>query len=133
MSNLIQDQIFYEIQQERKRQDEKWGVQTHAPADWLTILGEEVGEVNKAAYEAKFCNGPIIHYRDELIQVAAVAVSMLECYYRISDVISEKESILMWDEEAGKISLEQCQDALKKLMSKNYILNPNLLNDGVGE
>ena len=71
--------ILNEVRQERKRQDEKWGEQNHNPADWLMILSEEVGEASKAALEAKFVHDDGgLRYRKELIQVAAVAVAMVE-------------------------------------------------------
>jgi len=76
------ESILEEIRNERLRQDAKWGEQNHAPADYLMILGEEVGEANKAALEAKFGNGSLRLYRDELIQVAAVAIAMIECFDR---------------------------------------------------
>ncbi len=76
------ESIIEEIKNERKDQDAIWGEQNHSPADWLMILGEEVGEVNKAALEAKFGNGTLRLYRDELIQVAAVAIAMIECFDR---------------------------------------------------
>jgi len=53
MENIIQ-----EIREERARQEEKWGQQNHEPAHWLMILGEEVGEANKAALQQHF-NYPI--------------------------------------------------------------------------
>jgi NTP pyrophosphatase (non-canonical NTP hydrolase) len=62
---------------ERKKQDEKWGVQNHGPDGWLAILIEEVGEVAKAILE-----GSALKYCDELTQVAAVAVAALECANR---------------------------------------------------
>jgi hypothetical protein len=65
------DSIFHEIRLERSRQDQKWGEQNHDPADWCTILGEEIGEVNKAAFEAKNLYKPWIEYRKELVQSAA--------------------------------------------------------------
>lgn len=74
--------VLEEIAKERNRQDEKWGEQNHSPADYLTILGEEVGEANKAALEAKFAGEPWEDYRKELVQVAAVAVAMIECFDR---------------------------------------------------
>ena len=37
--------ILEEVQEERVRQDEKWGSQHHDPLTWLMILAEEVGEV----------------------------------------------------------------------------------------
>lgn len=76
------DPVFHEVLKERHRQDEKWGEQNHEPTDWCTILGEEVGEVNKAVFEAKFQNKPWEEYRTELIQVAAVAISMVQSFDR---------------------------------------------------
>lgn len=74
--------ILDEIKKERVKQDVKWGEQNHAPADWLMILGEEVGEANKAALEAKFGSKTLAEYREELVQVAAVAVAMIQCLDR---------------------------------------------------
>ena len=76
------EDVFAEIREERTKQDAKWGEQNHAPADWLMILGEEVGEVNKAALEAKFGSSTLREYREELVQVAAVTVAMIECFDR---------------------------------------------------
>lgn len=84
--------VLNEVYEERERQERKWGPQNHSPADWLMILGEEVGEANKAALEHKFAaptklidDDPeydrdqyLREYRAELIQVAAVAVAMIE-------------------------------------------------------
>lgn len=79
--------VLGEVEQERLKQDQKWGVQNHSPSDWLTILGEEFGEACKAALEAKFqkdypaqYTGEVgLHlYRKELIQVAAVAIAAIE-------------------------------------------------------
>lgn len=79
---VLEEEGFKEIQDERERQDLKWGEQNHSPADYLTILMEEVGEASKAALEAKFGGKDLKLYRDELVQVAAVAVAMIECYDR---------------------------------------------------
>lgn len=90
--------ILNEIKLERINQDEKWGEQNHAPSDWLMILGEEVGEVNKAALEAKFGSKTLSEYREELIQVAAVAVTMIECYDRnisVNRSVFEKTSNIL--------------------------------------
>ena len=76
--------ILNEIKEERKRQDAKWGVQNYHPIEWCAILGEEVGEVQKAALEThfKYKGDNPENYREELIQVAAVAVAMVECFDR---------------------------------------------------
>jgi len=88
--SLIRDAIDIQINQERLRQDEKWGVQNHDPFTYLAILGEEVGESNQAALEAHTWEvgqkgnkwKSLEHYREELIQVAAVAKAMIECVDR---------------------------------------------------
>lgn len=80
---------------ERGKQDAKWGEQNHSPLFWLAILGEEFGEVSKATVEREsaLSRGKeltvTIHtdnMRDELVQVAAVAVAMLESLERNQDV-----------------------------------------------
>jgi NTP pyrophosphatase (non-canonical NTP hydrolase) len=87
------EKIYNEIRDERCRQDVKWGEQNHTPIEWCAILGEEVGEVQKAALENHFSRikeGSITYYletglenyRSELIQVAAVVVSMIQCLDR---------------------------------------------------
>jgi len=93
--------INSEVLAERCKQELKWGEQNHEPILWCAILGEEVGEVNKAALDAKqafstayanmksfmefdqaaFNQEMTLHYknlREELIQVAAVAVGFIE-------------------------------------------------------
>jgi NTP pyrophosphatase (non-canonical NTP hydrolase) len=83
--------LFEEIAAEREKQDAKWGIQNHDPFKWISILSEEVGEVAKAANDSFWCGeNPLVaydkkklkDYRAELIQVAAVAVSMIECLDR---------------------------------------------------
>ena len=80
--------IFCEIQEERERQNEKWGIQNHHPMEWFAILSEETGAVAKEIVELTFSeNEDVIkkrleNYRTELIQVSAVAVQMIECLDR---------------------------------------------------
>jgi len=78
--------IYNEIFEERKRQDDKWGEQNHHPYKWLSILMEEVGEASKAVLECDFKGSSrdytLNSYRMELVQVAAVAVAMIECLDR---------------------------------------------------
>ena len=76
----IIDQILYE----RSMQDEKWGEQNHNPVEWMSILMEEVGEASKEALENHFNPDTtnLCKYRHEMIQVAAVALSMIECLDR---------------------------------------------------
>lgn len=62
---------------ERARQDQKWGEQNHHPYKWLAILGEEFGESSKAVLE----DAPE-EYREEMVQVAAVALAAIESFDR---------------------------------------------------
>jgi len=75
---MSRQQILADIEGERRRQLEKWGDQHHTPAWWFVILGEEVGEVARSIFEWETTHGS--NYRDELVQVAAVAVAALEDY-----------------------------------------------------
>ncbi len=85
-------QVLSDILDERVRQDDKWGVQDHDQMIWLGILAEEFGEAAKEINELHFRPGDEVHIddshpckvhrvqkvREELIQVAAVAVAMIE-------------------------------------------------------
>jgi NTP pyrophosphatase (non-canonical NTP hydrolase) len=78
---------LFSITEERENQIKKWGVQNHTPIEWIAILTEEVGEVSKEALEFHFKRfyedtGQLERYEKELIQVAAVALAMLESYGR---------------------------------------------------
>ena len=77
------DSVLRCVYDERLRQQELWGKQNHQPHRWLAILLEEVGEVAKEVNDAD--EGAAMDwdaYREELIQVAAVAVQMIECMDR---------------------------------------------------
>ncbi|HYI24861.1 MAG TPA: hypothetical protein VD767_05570 [Thermomicrobiales bacterium] len=68
---------------ERESQTTRWGVQRHSWPEWLTILTEEVGEAATAANQAYWTPGSegedrLTPLREELVQVAAVAVAMIE-------------------------------------------------------
>ena len=72
----ITETIYDEIVTERFYQDAKWGDAKERSLSygmWLLILQEEIGEWAQAVL-----NGEYDHAHKELIQVAAVAVAMLE-------------------------------------------------------
>jgi NTP pyrophosphatase (non-canonical NTP hydrolase) len=76
--------IINEVLRERERQDAKWGVQNVELPIWLTILGEEFGEVCEAVLKEIFsANDHIEEVKTELVQVAAVAVAILEYIERV--------------------------------------------------
>lgn len=67
------EKVLFDVAYERVHQDRKWGADRNlVDRQWLPILVEEVGEVSEAILE----EGGL---RDELIQVAAVAVAWVEC------------------------------------------------------
>lgn len=72
-----------DVEEERSRQDAKWGVQQHDPPDYFAILSEEVGEVAELVVEWRFGReadreARLRLMREELVQTAAVAVAMVE-------------------------------------------------------
>lgn len=74
------DSIYADITAERESQDAKWGNQVHSMPIWSAILTEECGEVAQAALQVHWPEGddPLKHLREELVQVAAVAVHIIE-------------------------------------------------------
>ena len=80
--NLTQHEAINLVLQERDAQDRKWGVQDHLVSTWLEILVEEVGEVAKADLECRFGGAPPINIFRETVQVAAVALAMVEAQLR---------------------------------------------------
>ena len=85
--------VLEEVLVERSKQYEKFGTQNNTPLEWIAILSEEVGEASKEALEHHFKYGisspsavpgdsvqneRLKRYRKECVQVAAVAVQMIE-------------------------------------------------------
>jgi NTP pyrophosphatase (non-canonical NTP hydrolase) len=80
---VTRDEIFAAVIAERGRQAEKWGDEHDwgigdcssdlvSPAVKAAVLAEECGEVARAALDGT------VDLKDELVQVAAVAVAWLE-------------------------------------------------------
>lgn len=82
MSESSEFTALRDVLAERKRQDAKWGEQNHDPFTYLTILTEEVGETAQAALSMRFGSGDPAHLREEAVQVAAVALAIVECLDR---------------------------------------------------
>lgn len=73
------DHIYAEITAEREAQDAKWGNQIHSMPIWSAILGEECGEVAEACLQVHWDGEDrLAHLREELVQVVAVAVHIIE-------------------------------------------------------
>ena len=72
------DRVLKDVKAEREKQIKKWGTQDHDPHWWIAILAEETGEVAKEVAEARIGNWDPAKYREELVQVAAVAVAAIQ-------------------------------------------------------
>lgn len=75
-------EVLEDVEKERIAQDKKWGEQNHDDFIWSAILGEEVGEVCKASLHDRFGGKEAGGQREELLQVAAVAIAWVECIDR---------------------------------------------------
>lgn len=73
--------IYSDIENERLNQLKKWGDQRHSFDRWVVILSEELGEASKASLEDQFEN-----WREEIVQIGAVAVAALEDFDRNSQL-----------------------------------------------
>ncbi len=79
--NTNLENVVNEITLERARQDKLFGSQLELEPDKLfIILSEEVGEVARAINDGNFSSSPKDNYREELVQVAAVAVLAIQAY-----------------------------------------------------
>jgi len=80
--NEINAKALGDVLLERERQEQLWGVQNHDPFTYLTILMEEVGELSQAALHTRYGGLECGRMREEAIQVAAVALAIVECLGR---------------------------------------------------
>lgn len=84
--SVLKTPAAYSVARERIRQDEKWGEQNHTAEWWLAVLTEEVGELAQEILRDRFgTTSRISQIREEAVQVAAVAVAMIEYIDRSDD------------------------------------------------
>ena len=90
--------VFNDVLKEVRRQEELWGEQNHHPIIYQSFLMEEVGEFSQAVNDATFFNGKsdtvpgdYSNARKEIIQVAAVAISIARCIDMGKFYLDEKE------------------------------------------
>lgn len=73
-------------------QDKKWGADRNQhPFVWQTILSEEVGEFSQAILHDEFGGHKSGTAREEMVQVAAVALQIIEYYDRRCAPAAESE------------------------------------------
>ena len=81
LKEIILNDIFTKIRQERARQDIIHPNTDLTPAEWMNALGEEYGEVLKEVNHMRETGEPLRpNYITELIHVAATAVRIIEVY-----------------------------------------------------
>lgn len=71
------EKVIEDVKAEIARQDAIWGKQTHPGFKWACLLTEEMGEFAKAILEKD-----ILHAREEIIQVAALAAQVADAIDR---------------------------------------------------
>ena len=85
MTDHTKTEALKDVLEEMNKQDEKWGADRNQhPFLWQVILGEEYGEVCQAMLHDEFGGHAAGTARDELVQVAAVALQMIEQYDRLN-------------------------------------------------
>ena len=92
MTDHASTNAMFDVLEEMNRQDEKWGADRNQhPFVWQAILGEEVGEVCQAMLHDEFGGSHAGTAREELVQVTAVALQIIEQYDRLSSVSEDSE------------------------------------------
>lgn len=76
---------FDDIDSERERQVALFGEQNHHPAYWLALLGKQMGQLGEAVVQREWRvdkANALNKVREEAVQIAAVAVAMIEAIDR---------------------------------------------------
>ena len=84
----IQAEVLGDVVQERFSQTKKWGQQNWG-IEWMSILGEEFGEACQEFNAVHFGGKHPANLRAELVQVAAVAVAIIECLDRKAQALGK--------------------------------------------
>lgn len=83
----LRRRVLDSVRRELERQDQKWGTDRDLPRrTWISILGEEFGEVCRAELEHEGRR----RWIDELSQVAAVACAAIEATLREADRLAQE-------------------------------------------
>lgn len=101
--NGVHKTVESDVMHERRRQFDLWGEQNRPPLHWLAIAMEELGEASKAAIQ----NEPE-QYRLELVQVAAVIQTAIDCFDRNYD--NPTPEIAAWMELFNR-NFETCENS----------------------
>jgi NTP pyrophosphatase (non-canonical NTP hydrolase) len=90
MTDHAKTKALSDVIAEMNNQDAKWGAdRDQHPFLWQVILGEEFGEVCQAILHDEFGGSHAGTARDELVQVAAVALQFIEQYDRLQSEVKD--------------------------------------------
>ena len=76
--NNLSIETFVLMSEEHEAQVKKYGNQNHDIFVWGAVLGEEVGELNRAIIEERNSEGVLEQIENEAIQVATVAAKIAQ-------------------------------------------------------
>lgn len=115
------------VDNERNRQDTKWGIQDHEPLYWNAIIGEEKGEFEKAILEQQGFDAMI----KELSHIAASAVAAMECLMRNGNVkqltpLTVEQLMQMDGEPAYLVRVEGGKEARNKIGEGWYLVDSDM-------
>jgi hypothetical protein len=65
----------------------KFGIQDHESIEWMNILTEEHGELAKAINDFWFSDGSAYRVKQEAIQVATLALKIVEMFGSIENMV----------------------------------------------
>lgn len=83
MTDYSTTRAMNNVLSEMTKQDELWGAdRNHDPFVWAAILSEEIGEFAQAILHDEFGGSHAGTARDEAVQIAAVALQIIEYYDR---------------------------------------------------
>ena len=85
LQTVTQIDILNDIMDDRVKQDEGWGVNRDNSESWILILAEEIEQVTRPVLEDRFpcgLNISLVEYRKKLIQIAAIAIAVIESFDR---------------------------------------------------
>jgi hypothetical protein len=79
-----QQRAVVDVLDERRHQDDMWGISNHDPTTWMAILTEAVGKTAQATVQQRFNypRGTKAWIRIKAVHVAAVALAFIECLDR---------------------------------------------------
>jgi NTP pyrophosphatase (non-canonical NTP hydrolase) len=98
--SIVQEQAIADVLTERARQDAKWGEQNLDPFAYLTVLVEEVGEFARAVIDMNWGGPAAGSLRAEAVQVAAVALAIVECLDRAKWTWPDRRRVAKGEEVA---------------------------------